>query len=200
MRLIYILLLAFLIPSLAEANAGLPMLAIAWPAMFVSLIPVIVIEAFYIRRSLQITLKKSFKVMTIANLESTIIGIPLTWIGLLLVEMVFGYSASFLGIDKLPAKAQDIIMGFASVTVASAWIGPSEKNAYWLVPATTTALLVPFFFVTWWYELMSVKRQLKDFEKSDLKNAVLKANLITYGLLAMICTSWLVVSIVKKSI
>ena len=200
MRLIYILLLAFLVPSIAEANVGLPMLAIAWPAMFISLIPIIIIEAFYIRRKLQITLKQSFKVMTIANLESTVIGIPLTWVCLLLVEMVFGYSAAFLGIDKLPEKAQQIILGVASVTVGSAWIGPSEKNAYWLVPAATTALLISFFFVTWWYELMSVKRQLKDFEKSDLKDAVLIANLITYGLLAIMSISWLVISVVKKSI
>lgn len=200
MRLIYILFLNFIIPSLAEGNAGLPMLVIAWPAMFISLIPIIVIEAFYMRQKLQITLKKSFKVMTITNLESTVIGIPLTWIGLLVLEMIFGYSAVFLGIDKLPQKTQDIILGIASVTVGSAWIGPSEKNAYWLLPAATTALLIPFFFVTWWYELLSVKRQLRDFDKMALKDAVLKANLITYGLLAAICVGWLVISIGKKSI
>ena len=54
-------LIALLLPSVAFANAGVPMLFLAMPVFIVSLIPIIAIESFYLSRSLELTIKQSFK-------------------------------------------------------------------------------------------------------------------------------------------
>jgi len=199
-RVICLILVLVTVPSLASANFGVPMLAVVWPTMFISLIPIIIIEALYMRRKLQIALKKAFKVMAIANLLSTMIGIPFTWGVLFLAELVLGVStARLLGAGELPPKALRIVEAVFSVTIGAAWLGPEEASRWdWLAPSAATVLLLPFFFVTWWLERASVERQMPDFEGRVVGDAVMRANIITYGLLAIASVAWLLVAIATE--
>jgi hypothetical protein len=80
------LLLAATAP--AHADMGVPMLAVVWPLSWLLLIPVIAIEAVVAYRLLGNDWRKSFKISAIANLVSTLVGIPLVWVIWLLFEYV----------------------------------------------------------------------------------------------------------------
>jgi hypothetical protein len=190
---ITILMLA--LPSNALANAGLPMLALAWPGMFISLIPIVIIESWYLHRRLNIPFGRSTKIMTIANLESTIIGIPLAWAAMLLLEIGIG-----LLVSSLPFAQTLYNNTFASVVMtffSAAWIAPDEKHAHWMVPLALIVLMIPFFFATWWIEYKSVKRQMKEADSGEIKTATRNLNLISYGSLVSILAIWLIVAVIK---
>lgn len=183
------------LPSNALANAGLPMLALAWPGMFISLIPIVIIESWYLHRRLNIPFGRSTKIMTIANLESTIIGIPLAWAAMLLLEIGIG-----LLVSSLPFAQTLYNNTFASVVMtffSAAWIAPDEKHAHWMVPLALIVLMIPFFFATWWIEYKSVKRQMKEADSGEIKTATRNLNLISYGSLVSILAIWLIVAVIK---
>jgi hypothetical protein len=75
----------------AQANVGVPMLALAFPGMIISLIPIMIIETWYIQRCLGIPFGRALKAMSIANLESTLFGIPLTWVFWVIAEAILGF-------------------------------------------------------------------------------------------------------------
>jgi len=193
-----LIFLLFAWPSDALANAGIPMIALAMPGMVISLIPVILIESWYLHKYLKIPLRRSFKVMTIANLESTIIGIPLAWLGMLLVEMAVG--VFFMMMPESITRANNAFAAAFATIVGAAWLGPDEKYGYWTIPLASLVLLIPFYFVTWSYEYSSVKRQMKDTDPMLIKVATRNLNLLSYGLLAVLVLGWLIKSIVEKHI
>ena len=61
------------------ADAGIPMIALTLPLMLILLIPVVVIEAFLCKRWLRLTNWDAMKSNAVANLVSTIVGVPLAW-------------------------------------------------------------------------------------------------------------------------
>lgn len=71
------LLCAIAIPS--QADAGIPMLAIAWPGMFLALIPVVLIEAWVLKPRLCLSMRRALKLASVANLASTVVGVPIAW-------------------------------------------------------------------------------------------------------------------------
>ncbi len=164
-----------IIPDVVFANAGVPMIFLTMPAFAISIIPIIVIEAFYLSKKLDLSGKIAGKTATISNLVSTIVGVPLTWLFLVAVQMFTGGGSAY-GINTLLGKA-------ISVTWQAAWLIPYESELYWMVPLAGTFLLIPFFFVSWWSEYFISKKLLKDLNKRMIKKYVRNANLISYGLL-----------------
>ncbi len=164
------------IPGSAAANAGVPMIFLAMPALGLSIIPIILIEAIFLREKLELDIPQSLKITTISNLVSTIIGIPLTWLLLVLLQMLSGGGKSF-GLATTIGKV-------LSVTLQAAWLIPYESDLHWMIPVAGTVLLFPFFFVSWWSEYLVSKKMLKDHPKQKVKLAVRNANIITYILLA----------------
>lgn len=191
-------LFMFAWPAVALADAGIPMIALAMPSMIIAFIPVVVIETWYFHKYHNIPFLRALKVMTIANLESTIIGIPLAWIAMLLLEM--GMGAIFMLLPTTISNAHNIFAAAFASIVGAAWLAPDEKYGYWTVPLACLVLLIPFYFVTWWYEYSSVKRQMKDADPSMIKIATRNSNLLSYGLLAVLVLGWLIKSIVEKHI
>ena len=193
--------LTFLIltwPSDALANAGIPMIALAMPGMVISFIPIVAIESWYLHKYLKVPFSRCLKVMTIANLESTIIGIPLAWLGMLLVEMAV--AVIFMMMPDSITRANNVFAAAFASIVGAAWLAPDEKYSYWAVPLACLVLLIPFYFVTWWYEYSSVKRQMKEANPTILKVATRNLNLLSYGFLALLVFGWLIKSIVEKHI
>ncbi|WP_020413070.1 hypothetical protein [Microbulbifer variabilis] len=169
--------LALLAPGIAYANAGVPMLFLAMPAFLVSLVPIIAIETLYISKGMRLPLAQSLKTVSISNVASTIIGIPLTWFLLVLVQLVTGGGGAY-GIDSLMGK-------ILAVTWQAPWLIPYEEDLNWMIPAAGLILLIPFFFASWWSEYFISQKLNKTLPSVSVKIKVRNANLITYSLLAV---------------
>lgn len=169
---------AFLIfPSVAFANAGLPMIILAVPVFAISIVPIILIESYYLSKSLLLNLRETIKIVSLSNLVSTIVGIPLTWIGLVFLQMITGGGKAY-GLDSVLEK-------IISVTWQSPWLIPYESDLDWMVPVAGTVLLIPFFFVSWWSEYLVTKLYTKTSPRNEVLYKVRNANLITYALLML---------------
>ena len=165
-----------LISQPAHANMGVPMLTLVWPVMAMALVPIIIVESIVLVTGFGMTAWHSAWVVSVANLVSTVIGIPVTWFLLVLVRIPVGS----YGIETAKKR-------FLAVILESAWMSPYEDKAMnWMVPASCLVLLVPFFFASWFVEHQVVVWMLGDLSGLAVANGVLIGNAITYGVLAVI--------------
>lgn len=167
---------ALMLPGIVYANAGVPMLFLAMPAFLISIVPIIAIETFYISKGLGLSISQSLKTVSVSNMVSTIVGIPVTWFLLVLVQMLTGGGGAY-GLDSYMGKV-------LAVTWQAPWLIPYETDLNWMIPAAGLVLLVPFFFASWWSEYLVSKKMLQALPSNILKVKVRNANLITYCMLA----------------
>lgn len=140
------------IPCSARADAGVPMLALVWPASWILFIPVVAIEAWIARRITGLSVKRSVLATSLANGVSTLVGIPLVWILLALIQVfMVPRGGEALGLDSFWHRV------FA-VTAQAPWLIPYESDLHWMVPLAGIVLLVPFFFTSVLVEWMVFKR------------------------------------------
>ncbi len=107
------------VPANVLLNVGLPMLAVAWPAYWIALLPVVAIEALIARRLLGLPTLEAFALSGKANVVSTLIGIPIAWVALVALEMVMGFAVSPFELD---APIGTVVL----FPFMSAWIFPTE--------------------------------------------------------------------------
>ncbi len=148
--------------SSAEANTGLPMLSIMWPFMMLALVPIIAIEAYVLSVKLAMAVAQVSPAAFVANAVSTIVGVPVAWFLMLFVP----------GMQRV------------------AWVFPtnglSMPKSYWQDAGAALALLVPFFFASWWIEYRIVMYMMPWLEAATINAAVLTGNLTTYVCLAVV--------------
>jgi hypothetical protein len=72
-----LLFLIALFPAIARADAILPTLALVWPITILLLIPIIVIETLHSWRRLQLGFWESIRTIGLANLLSSLAGLPI---------------------------------------------------------------------------------------------------------------------------
>ncbi len=173
---ITLVLLALAAPAVAYANAGVPMLFLAMPAFLISLAPIIAIETQYISKSLGLPIGQSLKTVSLSNVASTIIGIPLAWFLLVVIQVVTGGGSAY-GVDSVMGK-------ILAVTWQAPWLIPYEEDLNWMIPVAGLVLLIPFFFISWWSEYIVSKSLNKTLPPRAIWRKVRNANLITYSLLA----------------
>lgn len=169
-----LLLSAF--PSLAHANAGVPLIALVWPSMWAALVFVVLIEAKHLSSKLGMgfkpALKKSFQV----NLASTALGYPLVWAALLGLEMVTTKGQAW-GLDTPSQK-------FTAAALQAAWLIPYEEDLHWILPIALLVNLVPAYFVSWFSEAWLFSK-LTGTEWKASKRVFGVANSISYGFLIL---------------
>jgi hypothetical protein len=177
------------------ADVGLPMLAVTLPGMLLTLLPVIMIESFVFRAAFG-GMPEAFGTIAAANLFSTLIGVPLAWISLLVVQ--FGLALGFMATESIipwerllsqPGPKAELLM----VLIAPAWLGGSEKEGYWLIPAATLILLAPYWYASYRSELWLVQRMLgkRGTVVPNLRQLMLRANLLSYAALGAGVLVWL---------
>jgi len=177
-KLHYILVASLcLIPATAWANIGVPMIFVTMPAMLIGLIPIIAIEAYLIKNQLNLLPKKAIISSGVANALSTLIGVPLTWGALVLVQMVTGGGGAH--------GLQTFFQKFLAVTWQAPWLIPYESDLAWMIPTAMLVLLIPFFLVSWRVEYFIIKKMNKQIDAGAVKATCLKANAITYALFAL---------------
>jgi len=190
------------VPLPLLADAGVPMIILAWPAMVALLIPVIVIEGLLCRRWLGLKTWQAIKTNAVSNLASTIIGIPVAWAVMLTIE--FG-AMGLVGESKALQNWHSPIASVIFLLLSSAWLNPDLGENAWVIPAATLVLLIPFFFASYWIEYLVVRKMVgtPDGEPSShafarVRTAVRNANLITYGIMFLATSVWLALLLRRK--
>jgi Flp pilus assembly pilin Flp len=112
--------------------------------------------------------------MSVANLGSTLVGIPL-------------------------AIVLEIVVATNTPLYHESWDPKDTRFREWMLPAGGVLLLIPFFLMSWWIEAPIAAWILSDVPAQFVDSAVRDANLVTYGLLATLLSTVLVMAIRKPS-
>ena len=163
------------------------MLFLAMPVFAIAIVPIVLVESYYLCRKLIITPRQSVKTSVLSNLASTLVGIPLTWLLLAAVQISTGGGRAY-GVDDLSGK-------ILAVTWQAPWLIPYEDDLGWMIPVAGMVLLVPFFFVSWWTEYLVCRKLLPSISPDLLNPAVRNANFISYSLLAIWPLAMLILNI-----
>ena len=159
-------------PAAVLANAGLPMLGIVWPVAWLLLIPVIFIEAVICAKQLNISTYRALRATTLGNIASTAIGIPLTWVALVAIQIAIALTLQQVGVSPSSTPLR-----YALLPVNSAWIGGYlGKEIYFAF----FFLCIPFCVVSIWIENKIFRRMALDLDSSKIRTSVVRANVITY--------------------
>jgi len=165
------------------------MIFITLPMLIIGLIPIILAETFILMRVISVSFKCGIKISAIMNAVSTVIGIPITWGSLVLIQMITGGGSAY--------GLQTPLQKFLAVTWQAPWLIPYESDLYWMVPAASLVLLIPFFFASYLIESLILRRILKQIDKALVNRGVFIANLYSYSILFILAFFWLAASIGK---
>ena len=114
-------------PIPAHADAGIPMLPIAYSVILLFLVPVIAIEALYLRLRLHTGWKDTWAATSKANLVTMLLGYPLAW----LVYLGLEYGLAITGVtDHLSWAPGTHIASILDIVTTAAWMGP-ENGGHW---------------------------------------------------------------------
>lgn len=167
---------ALLLTPAVRADAGIPMLPLAYPVVLLFLVPVIGIETLFLRIRLRTDWWRTLKGVSVVNVVTLVLGYPLAWLISFLLELLF--IAVMLLIGKAGGGAlvshMDRVPMWMGVVLLPAWLGPGEQ--LWPVILAFCALLVPAFLLSGWVESWMIDRyDLLRWERPD-RRAVWIAN------------------------
>jgi len=183
-------------PVFFLADVGVPMLFLTLPLMVCALLPAILVEAYVGKPLLKVSYGRSAWVFSVANVASTIVGVPAAWMAMFGLEFIFGTAVGPLVSEKaLAAPVSKVI----AVIMSSAWLAPVESDLYWAVPLAAMVLLIPSFFASWYLEAFVLDLMMVDEEWPTVRSASFKANLASYSLLFVCGSVWLIASLLWRA-
>jgi hypothetical protein len=171
-------------PSPLLADAILPSLIWVWPITVVLLLPIILVEAQYARKPLNLMPGQAFRVFAVANIISTIVGFPL----------------ATLVANSLQIKVQNHLHGKPQLNFKQWSRGGDPSNlarglgqySHWPLLAAAGLMFLLCFLISWWVESAYVKWWIrrKTGSTATLKfptvRAVRNANVLSYAMLAVV--------------
>lgn len=163
-------LLIFL-PSVAQANAGVPMIYFIFPPSLFAILPIILVEAFVYARLLKASFNECFLYSLCANFVSTLVGFPLLWVA------IVGVASIFTSIN---------LYNIANLILFPAWLGPlPNQQLLYLVPFSAILFLIIAYFLSVFVEksiiaLLLKKKALQLIDNTHLMKCVWIANTATY--------------------
>ena len=172
----------------AHADVGVPMLAVMWPAAWLLLLVIVPVEGYFARRILSLDWRAALGLSLRANLVSTLVGIPLTWFVLLLVEFGTGYAVYLLKVDE--ASVPSVVQRAVAITVLAPWLGPGDWLSAWIVPAAAAYLCIPFFFASVLIENRVALRRLGPLEAPRVRKWSWYANGFSYSIIFACLVAW----------
>lgn len=146
--------LLLLCPLVARADAGIPMLPIAYPVVLLFLVPVVAIEAVYLRMRLQTHWWPTIKAASVVNAVTLVLGYPLAWVVSFLVELLLVLVVFLMEKAGLRHVFGDRIFWIGSLSPA--WLGPVDR--LWPIVVAFAVLLVPAFLLSGYVEGWMVER------------------------------------------
>jgi hypothetical protein len=187
-RLVPLAVAVLATPCVARADAGVPMLALVWPASWYLFLPVVAVEAWIGRKITGLPLKRAALASAVSNAASTLVGLPLAWGLFLAVELIVSGGGRALGIDTFWRRV------FA-VTVQAPWLIPYESELHWMIPVAAMVLLVPFFFASVLIE-RTVFRRFDGVTPELARRWSWVANLATYGFMFAALVGLLIAAVI----
>lgn len=180
-KIITTIITIIILTQYLHADAGIPMIALSWPIFWITLIPVIFIEWLIIKKTFNIINKKTIlKSVALSNLISTLLGIPLAWIACTAIEF---FLHSYL--PKNIIDSSNIVLKTLITLTSIPWL-PGEP-ALWIIASAHIALLIPFFYVSYFFEAdintFLLKKHVSNIPL--LRKTTFKANLISYLFLTL---------------
>jgi hypothetical protein len=164
-------------------DVGIPMLAFAWPLFWLTFIPVVFIEAEVAHRQLGIGRKDAVILSAKANALSTLVGVPVVWIGLVILEMAVG--------SAMPGS-MSTAKYVALFPLMSAWLGPTEDAR--VVFAAFVILAIPFCAASIYLEHGIARRQLPNIDRAATYKWARTANIYSYAAIILVAACYTVFS------
>ena len=156
------------------------MIGVVWPVAWLALLPVVLIESLVALKGLGLGFRRSLVVTGVANAVSTLVGIPITWFALVLLEERLG------GVWRpIDTPAQKIVAVFSQ----AAWLCPYEHDMHWMIPVAALILCVPFYIVSVVIEYAVVRRMVTN-PSRQVRRFCCLANLASYSLIVIF---WVVI-------
>jgi hypothetical protein len=181
-----LLFLVLLIPSLAHADAILPCLALIWPITILLLIPIVLIEALYSRNRLQLGFWESIRVVGVANVLSSIAGLPIANLFAAGLQYVLE-SVYFHDINKLHEQATRLLVVEPNRLTRHDYLALHFFGLYprWILLVSAVTMVVICFLVSWWIEALWVRRYLAkkktpSSERQSCSTVIRNANVLSY--------------------
>jgi len=165
------------------------MLPFAFPVILVFLIPVIGIEALYIRLRLRTGWRNTIAATTKANLVTMLLGFPLTWLIFFILEMILWAVITFsdLGLSRFGVHVHfplsTRLTDFLIIVTSAAWMGPVAEK--WAIPVAFVVLLIPSFVVSGIVESRLLDQKGWLWHEGRSTRAVWQANILSYFVLAV---------------
>ena len=153
------------------------MVAVFLPPLWLSFVPIVVIESFIVSRMVAVPRRRAFASVTLANAISTIVGIPFMWVVLATIQGTFAGTA--LGLSTVGQKIY-------AVTVQAPWLIPYEEDLGWMIPIALVVLAVPAYLLSVLVEQQVIFRFITKDKRPIARRAVAIANLASYLALAML--------------
>ncbi len=163
------------------ADAGIPMLAVVWPFMWLAFLPVVVIESLVALKSLGLHFRRALVVTAAANAVSTLVGIPITWFLLVILDLIIGNGGQWQPIDT-PMQAA------LAIFQQAAWLCPYEEELHWMIPTAAIVLCIPFYFASVWIEYF-VARHMVPNDFRQVRRFCWWANFWSYTAIALFWVS-----------
>lgn len=185
------------LPAKALANVAIPTIFVSLPLQIFALGPVIFIEAWVIyRTSHEGEFRDVLYTTTKANFLTTILGTPVTWFLVALVNLGGFYTYEYFR-HGWTANAPIAKIIEIPLALMNFWgeVGPDYRWAY---PVALVLLLIPFYIMSWRVEYWVFKRSWKDVAPAMLKRAVRNANRISYGIICIALIVWATIDAFSK--
>jgi hypothetical protein len=128
-------------------------------------------------RLLAMPAAQAVKGAAIGNVLSTLVGIPLMWMGLATLQLSLAGTAHGLATPTTRLYA---------VTVQAPWLIPYEEDLSWMIPAALLVLGLPAYLLSVLIEWQAVLPFLSPSHRAGTLRAVALANVASYLLLALL--------------
>lgn len=160
----------------ARANAALSLLDVFVPATsFFFFIPIVLIEWLRVQIDLP-NVQNLFRKIIFANVVSTLLGVPLTWLVLLVVKFVLGGNLSHQ-IFNMPENIWNLF-------------GRDARLSMIFLVFEFLFAIIPFFLASYWIETLVMRQCISTDQasKEAIKKAVWRANIYSYLFLISVNT------------
>jgi hypothetical protein len=154
------------------ANMGVPIVCVAVPIMLIALLPIALVESIVYCRFLRRPFKDAFWGALVANLWSTLVGVPFVWLLVLVVQLCIGGGSAW-GMETSRQRLE-------AVTLQAAWLIPYRDDLPWMIPAASLALLLPFYLASVAVEFAALAARWPTLARRKIIASVVVANALSY--------------------
>lgn len=153
------------------------MIYVVGPFFLLAFFPIIFIEARFYHKLAGLPLERAGYGAILANLLSTVVGIPVTWVVLVFLMIITGG-----GEDGYPR--------WLATMLQAPWLGPNGNKLELMIPSAAIILHLPFFLMSLGVEYVFLRRYFKQADQRQVWRACWMGNLATY-----VCLTgfWLIV-------